>query len=62
MRVVIGLLICVVGWFIEVLIFAKMREVEDNPEAERAYSIIWILVGIAIMVIAHKVSGIPIGD
>lgn len=62
MRVVIGLLICVVGWFIEVLIFEKMREVEDNPEAERAYSIIWILVGIAIMVIAHKVSGVPIGD
>ena len=62
MRVVIGLLICVVGWIIEVLIFAKKREVEDNPEAERAYSIIWILVGIAIMVIAHKVSGVPIGD
>ena len=62
MRVVIGLLICVVGWFIEVLIFEKMREVEDNPEAERAYSIIWILVGIAIMVIAHKVSGVPIDN
>lgn len=62
MRTIAGILVLVGGWFISILVFGKMKEVEDNQEANRAYSILFIIVLIAAHFLAYKIAGIHLGD